>query len=142
MSLLQTLLEHVTRLTESMQNLKARVQDAVAQEVSRIVSETVQEVLQSLLRRRSSPQPQWSSQDSWDEDETDTSTVMPLVEAQPAGTWKNLTSYLISWWFTRSTRSWWPAIALAGVGLAACTQQPLVWAAMAAAQAASELLSP
>lgn len=142
MSLSQTLLDHVNSLTESMRTLKARVRDAVAQEVSRIVSETVQEVLQFLLQRRETAPPKWSSRDSWDEDETDDCRSSVMTDARPAGTWKSLASYLISWWFARSTRSWWPALAIAGVGLAACTQQPLVLAAIAAVQAATELLSP
>lgn len=141
-SLSQTLLDHVTSLTESMRTLKTRVRDAIAQEVSRIASETVHEVLQSVLQRRDAPAPRWSSRESWDEDEQSFVSVKPLLTARPGSTWKSVASHVISWWLARPTLTWWPVVAIAGIGLAAFTQQPLVLAAMAALQAASELLNP
>jgi hypothetical protein len=66
--------------------------------------------------------------------------VAAAVEGASEG--KPSAVYLLLTCVTRRGQPWWPALVLAGAGVAALTQQPLVLAALAAAHTAFDLIGP
>lgn len=149
------LTEHLTRLTDSLSTLKDRVREAVVGELSRIASETLSEVIRTLLGPRSlnrvRPVRNAREYDPWDDDEDEhdgdddeppPAALAPQPVVRPWVGWLAAAGRLLLTCVTRHGRPWWPALVLAGAGVAALTQQPLVLAALAAAHTAFDLIGP
>lgn len=145
------LTDHLTRLTDSLTTLKDRVREAVAGELSRIASDTLSEVIRTLLGPRSHHRPVRNDReyDRWDDDEHDSDGdgVPPVALAsqpvvRPWVGWLAAAGRQLLTCVTRRGKPWWPALVLAGAGVAALTQQPLVLAALAAAHTAFDLIGP
>jgi hypothetical protein len=142
------LTHHLTRLTDSLGTLKDRVREAVVGELSRIASDTLSEVLRTLLGSRTyrTVQPE-REHDPWDDDRQDEDDLPTTVyAAQPISRpwlgWLTTAGRLLLSCVTHQGRPWWPALVLAGAGLATLTGQPLLLAALAAARTALDLLGP
>jgi hypothetical protein len=145
------LTDHLTRLTDSLTTLKDRVREAVVGELSRIASDTLSEVIRTLLGPRSHLRPvrNDSEYDPWDDDENDgdgdeppPAALAPQPVVRPWVGWLAAAGRLLLTCVTRRGKPWWPALVLAGAGVAALTQQPLVLAALAAAHTAFDLIGP
>lgn len=147
------LTDHLTRLTDSLNTLKDRVREAVVGELSRIASDTLSEVIRTLLGTRSHnrvrPVRKDHEYDPWDEDEHDgdgdeppPTALAPQPVVRPWVGWLAAAGRLLLTCVTRRGKPWWPALVLAGAGVAALTQQPLVLAALAAAHTAFDLIGP
>jgi hypothetical protein len=149
------LTDHLTRLTDSLTTLKDRVREAVVGELSRIASDTLSEVIRTLLGPRSHHSPVRSIRndreyDPWDGDEHDDgdegepppTALAPPPVVRPWVGWLAAAGRLLLTCVTRRGKPWWPALVLAGAGVAALTQQPLVLAALAAAHTAFDLIGP
>lgn len=153
MSAALVLTDHLTRLTDSLSTLKDRVREAVVGELSRIASETLSEVIRTLLGPRSlnrvRPLRNDREYDPWDDDEDDgdddeppPAALAPQPVVRPWVGWLAAAGRLLLTCVTRRGQPWWPALVLAGAGVAALTQQPLVLAALAAAHTAFDLIGP
>lgn len=153
MSAALLLTDHLTRLTDSLSTLKDRVREAVVGELSRIASDTLSEVIRTLLGPRSlnrvRPVRNAREYDPWDDDEHDDgddevppAAIAPQPVVRPWVGWLAAAGRLLLTCVTRRGKPWWPALVLAGAGVAALTQQPLVLAALAAAHTAFDLISP
>jgi hypothetical protein len=148
------LTDHLTRLTDSLTTLKDRVREAVVGELSRIASDTLSEVIRTLLGPRSYHRPVRSIRndreyDPWDDDEHDDGddevppvAIAPQPVIRPWVGWLAAAGRLLLTCVTRRGKPWWPALVLAGAGVAALTQQPVVLAALAAAHTAFDLIGP
>lgn len=153
MSAALVLTDHLTRLTDSLTTLKDRVREAVVGELSRIASDTLSEVIRTLLGPRSlnrvRPVRNAREYDPWDDDEHDgdedeppPAALAPQPAVRPWVGWLAAAGRLLLTCVTRRGQPWWPALVLAGAGVAALTQQPLVLAALAAAHTAFDLIGP
>lgn len=151
MSAALVLTDHLTRLTDSLTTLKDRVREAVVGELSRIASDTLSEVIRTLLGPRSPRRPTRNDReyDPWDDDEHDgdedeppPAALAPQPAVRPWVGWLAAAGRLLLTCVTRRGKPWWPALVLAGAGVAALTQQPLVLAALAAAHTAFDLIGP
>ena len=153
MSAALLLTDHLTRLTDSLTTLKDRVREAVVGELSRIASDTLSEVIRTLLGPRSHPRPVRPAReyDPWDDDEDERdgdedvpppAALAPQPAVRPWVGWLAAAGRLLLTCVTRRGKPWWPALVLAGAGVAAMTQQPLVLAALAAAHTAFDLIGP
>jgi hypothetical protein len=87
--------------------------------------------------------------DPWDDDEHDgdddeppPAALAPQPVVRPWVGWLAAAGRLLLTCVTRRGKPWWPAVVLAGAGVAALTQQPLVLAALAAAHTAFDLIGP
>jgi hypothetical protein len=145
------LTDHLTRLTDSLNTLKDRVRVAVVGELSRIASDTMNEVIRTLLGPRSHHRPVCPAReyDPWDDDEHDgdegeppPAAFAPQPVVRPWVGWLAAAGRLLLTCVTRRGQPWWLALVLAGAGVAALTQQPLVLAALAAAHTAFDLIGP
>jgi hypothetical protein len=147
------LTDHLTRLTDSLNTLKDRVREAVVGELSRIASDTLSEVIRTLLGPRSHnrvrPVRNDREYDPWDDGEHDDGdhevppvALAPQPAVRPWVGWLAAAGRLLLTCVTRRGKPWWPALVLAGAGVAALTQQPLVLAALAAAHTAFDLIGP
>ncbi len=145
------LTDHLTRLTDSLTTLKDRVREAVVGELSRIASDTLSEVIRTLLGPRSQHRPVRNAReyDPWDDDENDgdedeppPAALAPQPVVRPWVGWLAAAGRLLLTCVTSRSKPWWPALVLAGAGVAALTQQPLVLAALAAAHTAFDLICP
>lgn len=145
------LTDHLTRLTDSLTTLKDRVREAVVGELSRIASGTLSEVIRTLLGPRSHSRPVRNDReyDPWDDehddglsDEVPPPALAPQPIVRPWVGWLAAAGRLLLTCVTRRGKPWWPALVLAGAGVAALTQQPLVLAALAAAHTAFDLIGP
>lgn len=150
MSAALVLTDHLTRLTDSLTTLKDRVRVAVVGELSRIASDTLSEVIRTLLGPRSHHRPvrnareydPWDDEHDGDEDEPPPAALAPQPAVRPWVGWLAAAGRLLLTCVTRRGKPWWPALVLAGAGIAALTQQPLVLAALAAAHTAFDLIGP
>lgn len=151
MSTALVLTDHLTRLTDSLTTLKDRVREAVVGELSRIASDSLSEVIRTLLGPRSPRRPTRNDReyDPWDDDEHDDSddevppvAIAPQPAVRPWVGWLAAAGRLLLTCVTRRGQPWWPALVLAGAGVAALTQQPLVLAVLAAAHTAFDLIGP
>jgi hypothetical protein len=153
MSAALLLTDHLTRLTDSLSTLKDRVREAVVGELSRIASDTLSEVIRTLLGPRSQHRPVRNAReyDPWDDDEHEhdgggddvpSAALAPQPVVRPWVGWLAAAGRLLLTCVTRRGKPWWPALVLAGAGVAALTQQPLVLAALAAAHTAFDLIGP
>jgi len=144
----QTFLDPLSYLRDSMLALKDRVREAVSAELSRIVGQTVQEVIQLALRRTEPPREPplhdpWDDEVPDDEDEVDNRrAIEPSPPSCLRNGWLVAAGQLVFWCLTRPIRPWWPVLLLTGAGVAAYSQQPIVWAVFTAVKTASELLTP
>lgn len=144
------LTDHLTRLTDSLNTLKDRVREAVVGELSRIASDTLSEVIRTLLGPRSYHRPvrpareydPWDDEHDGDEDKPPPVALAPQIVVRPWVGWLAAAGRLLLTCVTRRGQPWWPALVLAGAGIAALTQQPLVLAALAAAHTAFDLIGP
>lgn len=145
------LTDHLTRLTDSLTTLKDRVREAVVGELSRIASDTLNEVIRTLLGPRLHHRPVRPAReyDPWDDDEHDDgddevppAAIAPQPAVRPWVGWLAAAGRLLLTCVTSRSKPWWPALVLAGAGVAALTQQPLVLAALAAAHTAFDLIGP
>ncbi len=146
--------EHLGRLAESLRSLKDRAQDAVAGELARAVGQTAQDVIHSALGRTPATPPAYSRReyDPWAYEDAEPgefdsfdppplpamATTPPPTRARPA--WLPIAGRALIGCLTRPTRPWWPLALLAGAGVAALAQHPLVVAISVALQTAAELL--
>jgi len=150
MSAALLLTDHLTRLTDSLTTLKDRVREAVVGELSRIASDTLSEVIRTLLGPRTHHRPVRNDReyDPWDDehddgdDEVPPAALAPQPAVRPWVGWLAAAGRLLLTCVTRRGKPWWPALVLAGAGVAALTQQPLVLAALAAAHTAFDLIGP
>ena len=150
MSAALVLTDHLTRLTDSLTTLKDRVREAVVGELSRIASDTLSEVIRTLLGPRSHHHPvrtareydPWDDEHDGDEHEPPPAALAPQPAVRPWVGWLAAAGRLLLTCVTRRGQPWWPALVLAGAGVAALTQQPLVLAALAAAHTAFDLIGP
>ena len=149
----QSLLDPLSHLRDAMLALKDRVREAVSAELSRIVGQTVQDVMQRALQRTEPPrEPRrhdpWDDEIPDDEDEDDEVDNRRAIEPSPPSPsclrngWLVAAGQLLFWCLTRPIRPWWPVLLLTGAGVAAYSQQPIVWAVFTAVKTASELLTP
>jgi len=120
---LQTIRDQLDWLTNSLRRLKNRVREAVAGELSRMISQSVEEVLQLLLKpqpRHIAPSP--NSEEAWDDDQ-------PLAKPQPTKTtswssWLLATGRILVQVAGQSPRSWWPFGLAIGASVAAMSPSP------------------
>ena len=145
----QTFLDPLSYLRDSMLALKDRVREAVSAELSRIVGQTVQDVMQRALQRTEPPREPplhdpWDDEVSDDEDDEvdNRRAIQPSPPSCLRNGWLVAAGQLLFWCLTRPIRPWWPVLLLTGAGVAAYSQQPIVWAVFTAVKTASELLTP
>ncbi|QEL16854.1 hypothetical protein [Limnoglobus roseus] len=154
--------DRLVRLTDALVQLKARVREAVATEMGRIVAEAVNDLLAAAVRGRpatpppSPHRPYRPATARWDDDVDD-----PAVEddeddvasvdrsATPsnavARTWPAAVSagVLAARWLLRRRFPGWPCLGVGlAAGLAALTGHPTVVAALGAVAAATDLVPP
>ncbi|QEL17397.1 hypothetical protein [Limnoglobus roseus] len=152
--------DRLVRLTDALVQLKARVREAVATEMGRIVAECVNDVLAAAVRGRPAapPPPQhrayrpatarWDDGDDPPAEEDDEDDVASGDRSAPpptavARTWPAAVSagLLAARWLLRRRFPGWPCL---GVGLAAAlaalTGHPAVVAALGAVAAATDLV--
>ncbi|QEL17654.1 hypothetical protein [Limnoglobus roseus] len=153
--------DRLVRLTDALVQLKARVREAVATEMGRIVAECVNDVLAAAVRGRPTPVPpsnrahrprpagRWAAPDDpVDPDAGDgdcgvTPVDRPAAAGPPAARpWPAAVSagVLAAKWLWQRRLPWWPCLGGGlAAGLAALTGHPAVVAALGAVAAAVDL---
>jgi hypothetical protein len=121
--------DHLHGFTASLRRLKERVREAVAGELSRLVAQTVQDVLQAVLY----PPPLVCPADdemTWDDDfDHPPVTATHYPEPKPTRSWYEwlmTAGRLLLGCVARPVHPWWPAVVLAGAGIAVVSQTPLL----------------
>ncbi len=121
------------------------MREAVASELSRMIAQTVQDVLQAVLdpSRRIHPDDDCDSAwaDEYDDRPAPAPQHSPWIHEHPWYDWFVKVGRLLLGTVTRPVPPWWPVVVLAGAGLAAVSQEPLVLTALEAVQTTTELLA-
>ncbi|QEL16712.1 hypothetical protein [Limnoglobus roseus] len=152
--------DRLARLTDALVQLKARVREAVATEMGRIVAECVNDVLAAAVRghpaaprppqHRASPRAttRWDddvdpSSEEVDEDDPEAVERSALPTTAVPGRWPAAVSagLLAARWLLRRRCPGWPSLGVGlAAGLAALTGHPAVVAALGAVAAATDLI--
>ena len=159
MKRLHCVVGRLRRLADALAELKDRVRDAVAVELSRVVANAVQEVVHSFVRGQPEPPPRdvpperpaWQDDDPWADEAGDEpvrqefepeEVVSPPVEQNDR--WQRafaLGSTVLRWW---PTGRWKPLVGLGVAGLAGAAAWwggPAVHAGTNVVLAAAELIA-
>jgi hypothetical protein len=165
MKSLHYVLKRLNRLTDTLGELKERVRDAIAGELSRVVAQTVQDVVQCFMRGQPLPAPQhhppphrphWQDEeDPWAEEQEqeyrrdeqpkfeDEPDDVPL-QPQPSDRWHRaveIGTTVLRWCMAGR---WKPIVGLGVAGLAASATYmggPTILAGASVVLAAAELIS-
>jgi hypothetical protein len=156
---LHTIVERLRRLSETLNDLKERVRDAVAGELSRVVANTVQDVVHSFIRSKPEPpprevpqeRPSWQDDDPWAEEVEDEpvreefepeEVIPPPLEHNDR--WQRafaLGTTVLRWWLAGR---WKPFLGLGVAGLAGAAAWwggPVIHAGTGVVLSAAELIA-
>jgi hypothetical protein len=156
---LHTIVERLRRLSETLNDLKERVRDAVAGELSRVVANTVQDVVHSFIRSKPEPpprevpqeRPSWQEDDPWAEEVEDypvrrefepEEVIPPPLEQNDR--WQRalaLGTTVLRWWLAGR---WKPFLGLGVAGLAGAAAWwggPAIHAGTGVVLSAAELIA-
>jgi hypothetical protein len=156
---LHTIVERLRRLSETLNDLKERVRDAVATELSRVIANTVQDVVHTFIRNKPEPpprevpqeQPSWQDDDPWAEEiehEPVRREFEPEEEIPPPlehnDRWQRafaLGTTVLRWWLAGR---WKPFLGLGVAGLAGAAAWwggPAIHAGTVVVLSAAELIA-